>query len=82
MACVQRDFYFALSVLAALRHRSRGVVLRFAQHFHPSAAAAPGTPACPWLTYFAPLALEVRIPQSCTSNLNPPYEKLPNLQPS
>src|SRR6266542_5485808 len=28
-----------------------------AQHFHPSAAAAPGTPACPWLPYSAPLAL-------------------------
>src|SRR6266567_5326772 len=28
-----------------------------AQHFHPSAAAAPGTPACPWLRYSAPLAL-------------------------
>src|SRR6266496_1975418 len=28
-----------------------------AQHFHPGAAAAPGTPACPWLTYSAPLAL-------------------------
>ncbi len=36
-----------------LRHRSRGVVLRFAR-------------TCPWLTYFAPLALEVRIPQSCS----------------
>src|SRR6266542_2825286 len=47
-ARVQRISISHFQCLRPLRHRSRGVVLRFAR-------------TCPWLTYFAPLALEVRI---------------------
>src|SRR6266496_6648702 len=63
-ARVQRISISHFQCLRPLTHRSRGVVLRFAR-------------TCPWLTYFAPLALEVRTPQSCTSNLNLPFHILP-----
>jgi hypothetical protein len=36
---------------------TRGDALRSAQRFHPSAAVALGTPACPGMPYFAPSVL-------------------------